>query len=126
MLRAGGSLSSTTPTQDLAFVVANLSLSVNLGSAITVRTAWGGRGAVGFWAWQLLGFGSGPWLLHPTPGPPAVWPPAAQATFPDTTVAPSVPLANLLGPAARACLVGQDRAACNAVANLCVLQLYDS
>lgn len=47
-----------------------------------------------------------------------------QASFPSTTVSGSVPLSVLLGPSAKACFEGQSRAACNAVANLCVLQLY--
>jgi hypothetical protein len=48
-----------------------------------------------------------------------------QASFTATSVSNSVPLVNLLGPAAKACLQFQDRASCNAVANLCVLQLYN-
>ncbi|KAF5827901.1 Meckelin [Dunaliella salina] len=52
------------------------------------------------------------------------WLVRTQASFPSTTVSGSVPLAVLLGPSARACLEGQSRSACNAVANLCVLQLY--
>uniref|UniRef100_A0A7S3QKR7 Meckelin n=1 Tax=Dunaliella tertiolecta TaxID=3047 RepID=A0A7S3QKR7_DUNTE len=50
---------------------------------------------------------------------------ATEASFPSTTVSGSVPLAVLLGPSAKACMEGQSRSACNAVANLCVLQLYD-
>lgn len=43
------------------------------------------------------------------------------------TVSQSQPLVELLGPSALSCLqgLGADRAACNAVANLCALQLYD-
>lgn len=43
------------------------------------------------------------------------------------TVSASQPLTQLLGPAAYTCLagLGQDREACNVVANLCVLQMYN-
>lgn len=42
------------------------------------------------------------------------------------TIQQSEPLVNILGPAAYSCLLGQgaDRASCNAVANLCALQMY--
>jgi hypothetical protein len=45
----------------------------------------------------------------------------------DLIIAQSQPLIDLLGPSAQSCLQGRgtDRAACNAVANLCVLNLYD-
>lgn len=42
------------------------------------------------------------------------------------TIAQSWPLANLLGPAARACINAGNREGCNAVANLCALQMYSS
>ncbi|GFR52700.1 hypothetical protein Agub_g15327 [Astrephomene gubernaculifera] len=44
------------------------------------------------------------------------------------TIQQSEPLVDLLGPSALACRqgMGADREACNAVANLCVLTLYDS
>ncbi|KAJ9523189.1 hypothetical protein QJQ45_024081 [Haematococcus lacustris] len=79
---SSGILASTTPLQDLQFVLNALSLSINIGTA-------------------------------------------TQASFPTTSVSSSLPLTNLLGPSAKACFVGQDRAACNAVANLCVLQNYN-
>lgn len=54
----------------------------------------------------------------------ACFPVWLQATFPSISVPNSVPLNVLLGPSARACLEEQSRRACNAVANLCALQLY--
>lgn len=41
------------------------------------------------------------------------------------TIPQSLPLASWLGPAARACMDAGDRAACNCLANLCVLQMYN-
>lgn len=40
------------------------------------------------------------------------------------TIAQSWPLVNFLGPAARTCMDADSREGCNAVANLCALQMY--
>ncbi|EFJ50232.1 hypothetical protein VOLCADRAFT_116951, partial [Volvox carteri f. nagariensis] len=55
-------------------------------------------------------------------------PTASGSSVLDLNVQQSKPLVELLGPSALACRqgLGADRAACNAVANLCALTLYDS
>jgi hypothetical protein len=40
------------------------------------------------------------------------------------TIAQSLPLATWLGPSARACMDAGSREGCNALANLCALQMY--
>ncbi|KAK9819713.1 hypothetical protein WJX72_001576 [[Myrmecia] bisecta] len=52
--------------------------------------------------------------------------PAGDGGSSQVPVAPSQPLATLLGTSAAACLQLADKAACNALANLCVLQMYAS
>lgn len=42
------------------------------------------------------------------------------------TVPQSLPLVTWLGPAARTCLDADSREGCNALANLCVLQMYST
>lgn len=42
------------------------------------------------------------------------------------TIPQSWPLVSLLGPAARSCMDAGDREGCNALANLCALQMYST
>lgn len=70
-----------------------------------------------------------------TPSSMRPWRVQASITIPSTSggdgialvIAQSQPLMQVLGPAAYTCLLGlgNNREACNAVANLCALQLYD-